>query len=84
MKAMSYTYTQRRRPGDAGTHTEASPQGPSLESLRSGAARPRENGAQAATLGAPNYRSMSRQQREELRRRIYAAGAQGGHLPAGG
>lgn len=52
--------------------------------VRSGAARPRENGAQAASLGAPNYRSMSRQQREELRRRIYAAGAQGGHLPAGG
>ena len=52
--------------------------------VRSGAARPRENGAQGAALGSVNYRGMSKQQREELRRRIYAAGAQGGHLPAGG
>jgi len=52
--------------------------------VRSGAARPRENGAQPASLGSPDYRSMSKAQREELRRRIYAAGAQGGHLPAGG
>lgn len=52
--------------------------------VRSGAARPRENGAQGATLGGVNYRGMSKAQREELRRRIYAAGAQGGHLPAGG
>ena len=52
--------------------------------VRSGAARPRENGAQPASLGTPDYRSMSKAQREELRRRIYAAGAMGGHLPAGG
>lgn len=52
--------------------------------VRSGAARPRENGAQSASLGALNYKSMSRGQREELKRRIYAAGAMGGHLPAGG
>ena len=52
--------------------------------VRSGAARPRENGAQPASLGTPNYRGMSKAQREELRRRIYAAGAMGGHLPAGG
>jgi hypothetical protein len=52
--------------------------------VRSGAARPRENGAQPASLGAPSYRSMSKAQREDLRRRIYAAGAMGGHLPAGG
>lgn len=52
--------------------------------VRSGAARPRENGAQSASQGAPRYRSMSKAQREELRRRIYAAGAMGGHLPAGG
>lgn len=52
--------------------------------VRSGAARPRENGSQGATLGGINHRGMSKAQREELRRRIYAAGAQGGHLPAGG
>ena len=51
--------------------------------VRSGAARPRENGAQSASLGAPGHRSMSREQREALKRRIYAAGAQGDHLPAG-
>ncbi len=51
--------------------------------VRSGAARPKENGAQSASLGAPSYRSMSKDQREALKRRIYAAGAQGDHLPAG-
>lgn len=51
--------------------------------VRSGAARPKENGAQSPSLGAPSYRSMSREQREALKRRIYAAGAQGGHLSAG-
>ena len=51
--------------------------------VRSGAARPRENGAQSASLGAPSHRSMSRGQREELKRRIYAAGALGDHLPSG-
>ena len=51
--------------------------------VRSGAARPRENGAQSASLGAPSHRSMSKGQREALKRRIYAAGAMGEHLPAG-
>ncbi len=51
--------------------------------VRSGAARPRENGAQSASLGAPSYRSMSKEQREALKRRIYAYGALGDHLPAG-
>lgn len=48
------------------------------------AARPHENGAQAASLGSMSHRDMSKGQRQELRRRIYAAGARGGHLPAGG
>ncbi len=53
------------------------------EAVKAGAARPRENGAQSASLAVPSHRGMSREQREELRRRIYAAGAQGTHLPAG-
>jgi len=52
--------------------------------VSAGAARPHENGAQAASLGAMSHREMSKGQREELRRRIYAAGARGAHLPAGG
>lgn len=51
--------------------------------VRSGAARPKENGAQSPSLGAPRYRSMSKGQREALKRRIYACGALGEHLPAG-
>ena len=39
---------------------------------------------QAASLGALSYRDMTKEQREALRRRIYAAGAKGTHLPAGG
>lgn len=54
------------------------------EAVRAGAARPRENGAQSASLAAMSHRQMSPEQREELRRRIYAAGARGDHLPAGG
>ena len=54
------------------------------EAVRAGAARPRENGAQGASLAALSHRGMSPEQREALRRRIYAAGAQGSHLPAGG
>ena len=52
--------------------------------VSAGAARPHENGAQAASLGSMNHRDMSKGQRQELRRRIYAAGARGDHLPAGG
>ena len=54
------------------------------EAVRAGAARPRENGAQSASLASPSHRGLSPAQREELRRRIYAAGARGDHLPAGG
>lgn len=50
--------------------------------VRAGAARPPENGAQSAALYGLSHRNMSREQREALRRRIYAAGAQGGHLGA--
>ena len=52
------------------------------EAVRAGAARPRENGAQSASLSSPSHRELSREQREELRRRIYAAGAKGRHLGA--
>ena len=52
------------------------------EAVRAGAARPQENGAQSATLSSPSFRQMSREQRAELKRRIYAAGAQGVHLGA--
>jgi hypothetical protein len=52
--------------------------------VSAGAARPHENGAQAASLGSVSHRDMSKGQRQELRRRIYAAGARGDHLPAGG
>ena len=52
--------------------------------VSAGAARPHENGAQAASLGSMSHRDMSKGQRQELRRRIYAAGARGDHLPAGG
>ena len=52
--------------------------------VSAGAARPHENGTQAASLGSMSHRDMSKGQRQELRRRIYAAGARGDHLPAGG
>lgn len=52
--------------------------------VSAGAARPHENGVQAASLGSMSHRDMSKGQRQELRRRIYAAGARGDHLPAGG
>lgn len=53
-------------------------------SLRSGAARPRENhgGQSAAQLGL-DPRAMSRQEREALKKRIREAGAQGRKLPLG-
>ncbi|MBR0040972.1 MAG: hypothetical protein IJP64_06305 [Oscillospiraceae bacterium] len=52
-------------------------------SVRAGASRPAENGAQAASVAATPYRSRSRQDREALKARIYAAGARGEHLPFG-
>lgn len=53
-------------------------------SVRAGQSRPAENGAQAASVGQINYKSMSKEQREALKKRIYAAGARGEHLPIGG
>ena len=52
------------------------------EAVRSGAARPRENTAESPAAPSLSHRDMSREQRQELRRRIYAAAAQGGHLGA--
>ena len=53
-------------------------------SLRSGAARPRENHGGPAEAGLTrDPRSMSRQEREELKKRILEAKAQGRKLPAG-
>jgi hypothetical protein len=52
--------------------------------VRAGQSRPAENGAQAASVGQINYRNMSRADREALKKRIYAAGARGDHLPIGG
>ncbi len=53
-------------------------------SVRAGQSRPAENGAQAASVGAVSYKSMSKADREALKQRIYAAGARGEHLPYGG
>ena len=53
-------------------------------SVRAGATRPAENGVQAASVGKPSYKSMSKADRESLKQRIYAAGARGEHLPYGG
>lgn len=53
-------------------------------SLGSGAARPRElRGGQAALSSSGDPRQMSRQEREELKKRIYQASAQGKKLPYG-
>lgn len=53
-------------------------------SLQSGAARPRENhGGQRAARLETDARSMSREEREALKKRIREAGARGQKLPAG-
>lgn len=53
-------------------------------SVGSGAARPRElKGGQAALSSSGDPRQMSRQEREELKKRIYQASAQGKKLPYG-
>ena len=49
-------------------------------SVRAGAARPAENGTQAASIGKLSYREMSRADREALKKRIYEAGQRGEHL----
>jgi hypothetical protein len=53
-------------------------------SVRAGQSRPAENGAQAASVGHFDPRTMSKADREALKKRIYAAGARGEHLPIGG
>ncbi len=54
------------------------------KSVSSGAARPRElKGGQAALNSSGDPRQMSRQEREELKKRIYQASAQGKKLPYG-
>lgn len=52
--------------------------------VRAGQSRPAENGAQAASVGSIDYRTMTREQREALKKRIYAAGSRGEKLPIGG
>lgn len=53
-------------------------------SIRSGAARPRElRGSQAASSVQADPGSMSRKQREELKKRIYDAAALGQKIPFG-
>ena len=53
-------------------------------SVRAGQSRPAENGTQAASVSKVSYRNMSKQDREALKQRIYAAGQRGEHLPYGG
>lgn len=53
-------------------------------SVRAGAARPAENGSQAASVGNVPYRDRPKAEREDLKRRIYAAGYEGKHIPVGG
>ena len=55
------------------------------DSIRSGQLRPVENGAssQGATVTNFNYRAASREQREELKKRIREAGARGEKLYPG-
>lgn len=55
------------------------------DTIRAGRARPRENtGGQAASTAANDPRRMTKEQREELKKRIYDAKAQGKALPYGG
>ena len=54
-------------------------------SVRAGELRPRENtGRQSASRISDDPRSMTREQREALKKRIYDAKAQGRKLPYGG
>ncbi len=55
------------------------------DTVKAGRMRPRElSGGQAASTRKSDPRSMSRAQREELKKRIYDAKAQGKKLPYGG
>ncbi len=53
-------------------------------SVRAGAARPAENGSQAASVGRTPYSEMPREQREDLKRRIREAAYEGKHILPGG
>lgn len=53
-------------------------------SVRSGSERPRETGTQAASLGSMSPKSMSKEEREALKKRIYDAGYRGQHVQIGG
>lgn len=54
------------------------------QAVRAGRARPRElRGGQGASAESSDPRQMTREQREELKRRIYQAKAQGRKLPYG-
>lgn len=55
------------------------------DTVRAGRARPKENpGGQAASTTENDPKKMTKQQREELKKRIYDAKAQGKKLPYGG
>ena len=51
--------------------------------VRAGQSRPAENGAQAASVGKMSYANMSKEQRENLKRRIHEAAAKGVYLRPG-
>lgn len=54
------------------------------QAVSAGRARPRElRGGQSASTGSSDPRQMTREQREELKKRIYQARAQGKKLPYG-
>ena len=55
-----------------------------VQAVSAGRARPRElRGGQSASIGSSDPRQMTREQREELKKRIYQAKAQGKKLPYG-
>ena len=55
-----------------------------VQAVSAGRARPRElRGGQSASAGSSDPRQMTREQREELKKRIYQAKAQGKKLPYG-
>lgn len=53
-------------------------------SVAANRARPRENGSQAATVMTNDPRTMTKEERAALRKRIYAAAYNGEKLPLGG
>jgi len=56
-----------------------------VRAVKAGSLRPSElQGGQGASMGCADPKTMSREQREALRKRIYEASAQGKKLPYGG